>query len=123
MCALAKDPFYILNIPVRADKGLIAEAADQQSLIYDADLCGSAMDKLLNPVRRLEAELDWFPQEDEETVRIISEAVRNRLPVPEETVSKLGGLGWINASVYDLSLMGAAMPFFTRAPTLPGSMM
>ncbi len=107
MCALAKDPFYILNIPVRADKGLIAEAADQQSLIYDADLCGSAMDKLLNPVRRLEAELDWFPQEDEETVRVISEAVRNRLRVPEETVSKLGDLGWINASVYDLSLMGA----------------
>lgn len=99
---LKTNPFYILNIPMSSDRTRIADAAEQRSLVYDPDICGRAMDRLLNPARRLAAELDWFPGEDEETVKSIKEAVTAGRAVPADVEGTLNGIGAVNALIFRL---------------------
>lgn len=101
---ICDNPFYILNIPMVASAKEIANAAETQSLVNDEKSCRGAMNELLNPARRLKAEFDWFPQEGENVVLSICEAVRSGQPIPDELMAGSGGLGRINAMLYDLSL-------------------
>ena len=101
---LRDNPFYILRIPMRAPKEKVMAAAETQSLRSDSGMYDHLAYQLVNPVKRLEAELDWFPQEDDETVSVIMEAVRKGEPVFHEMASVLSDLGRINAAVYDLSI-------------------
>ena len=64
---LRDNPFYIFEIPMDASKERIMAAAERQSLRSDSGNCDRMAEMLVKPAIRLEAELDWFPQEEEET--------------------------------------------------------
>ncbi|WP_257555415.1 hypothetical protein [Sphingobium sp. CFD-2] len=59
--ALATNPFAVLNVTTRDDRERIMEAAEDRSLMIDAEKCQDARAVLTNPRRRIDAELAWFP--------------------------------------------------------------
>lgn len=58
---LLQNPFYILGASLRDNKRKITELADDRSLTTDADIIAKARMELLNPRKRLTAELAWLP--------------------------------------------------------------
>lgn len=58
---LKDNPFYILKLPCSATRKQIYAAADELSLWDSSGQAEEAQVKLLNPVSRLSAEMDWFP--------------------------------------------------------------
>lgn len=58
---LQENPFYILDVSVRATKQEILAAAEDKSLFEDFETVENAKNALLDSSRRLEAELAWFP--------------------------------------------------------------
>ena len=61
---LKKNPFYVLNISCKADRRRIMSAASDAAFLLDSSVCSEAQNALLNPSRRLAAELDWFLDSD-----------------------------------------------------------
>jgi hypothetical protein len=60
-CPLFRGPFYLLGASVRDDRRKILELCEQHALSANAEACGKARADLINPRRRLAAELGWFP--------------------------------------------------------------
>lgn len=58
---LCKNPFHILGASPRDDRRRIMELADERSLLFDPDRCMQARSDLLNPAKRLFAEMAWMP--------------------------------------------------------------
>ena len=58
---LTKNPFYILDLTCEADRAAINAAADELSFFDEDGSVEEAQNALLNPAKRLEAEMDWFP--------------------------------------------------------------
>ncbi len=95
------NPFYLLNIPMSAKKGMIAAAAEAAELggsSFDGD---EVLSMLLSPDARTEAEISWFPGEEERTVQDIRYAVRTSAPV---RTAGLRGLSLLNAELYNFSI-------------------
>jgi outer membrane protein assembly factor BamE (lipoprotein component of BamABCDE complex) len=55
-----KNPFYILGATSRDDRETIVSLFEEKSLLYDYSQCQDALNILLNPRRRLFAEITWF---------------------------------------------------------------
>lgn len=72
---LRDNPFYVLNIPMSASRGEISAKIEELSLFLDVAICDEAQSCLANPAKRIEAEIDWFPGESEETIVAIREAI------------------------------------------------
>jgi hypothetical protein len=58
---IQRNPFHILGVSACDNRQRILEAAEERSLIIDADLCAKARSDLTNPRTRLAAELAWLP--------------------------------------------------------------
>lgn len=58
---MVDNPFAVLDVSTRDDRHRIMAAAEERSLLLDADVCQRALADLLNLRRRLEAEFGWFP--------------------------------------------------------------
>ena len=58
---LLDNPFYILKCLPESSKSTILEQADNRSFDIDEQRCTDAKNILLNPKKRLEAEICWFP--------------------------------------------------------------
>lgn len=58
---LLQNPFYILKATSRDTKERIIELSDEQSLIIDSNISSQARSDLLNPKKRLAAEISWLP--------------------------------------------------------------
>ena len=58
---IQRNPFHILGVSARDNRQRIVEAAEERSLILNADLCAKARGDLTNPRSRLAAELAWLP--------------------------------------------------------------
>ena len=65
---LAKNPFFVLAVPMDGNRALIHEAAEEKSLVGDEAAIREAAAVLTNPRKRLAAEVGWFPGEEFETV-------------------------------------------------------
>ena len=101
---LKDNPFCVLNIPMSADKRRIYSSVEELGLEADPSACEEAALVLVHPAKRLDAELDWFPEDDESTVRMIREAVRAGMPVPGEVESELSASGKLNTAMNGLGL-------------------
>ena len=91
---LRDNPFYILSVTMSASRREIANKAEEQSFLLDADICNDAQACLTNPAKRVMAEIGWFPGEDEETISQIRESTDNDMDVD---ASALGVNGKLNA--------------------------
>ena len=101
---LRENPFFILNIPLSADKHTIYARADDLSLLLDPAVCDEAAAELSSPLRRLEAELDWFPEDEEAVIDLIREDVSAGRSVSPATIEKLSPSGRLNAALYNLAV-------------------
>lgn len=98
---LSTNPFYTLNLPCTADRKAIVSAAEEQSFFCDAQACTEAQNALLNPSKRLSAELNWFLEESESTASKIRDCIQNLTPIPTGQLSPLSKL---NATLYNFSI-------------------
>ena len=55
------NPFYILKCMPESSRSTIHEQAEEKSFDIDENLCKEAENILINPKKRLEAEISWFP--------------------------------------------------------------
>jgi len=58
---LVNNPFHILAATPRDNRHRIMELADERSLLFDPAGCAQARSDLLNPRKRLAAEMAWLP--------------------------------------------------------------
>jgi len=58
---LFENPFYILRATPRDNRQRIVELAEERSLVLDPDVCNKARADLLHPIKRIAAEVGWFP--------------------------------------------------------------
>ena len=115
---IRNDPFYILDIPMTAGSRQIFAAAEEMSLLEDPAKCEDAAAALISPAKRLEAELDWFPETGEDTIRNIRESISCSRAIDSSIITELTGISRANAAVYDLILeaSGGASPDAGIAP-------
>ena len=57
---LEQNPFYILEVSPEDKRALIISKAEEKAFFMDGNECEEAQAKLLNPEKRLYAEMDWF---------------------------------------------------------------
>ena len=58
---LLQNPFYVLTATQRDNRRRIMDLAEQRGLLADADACLEAQAALINPRRRISAEMAWLP--------------------------------------------------------------
>ena len=78
---LKDNPFYILDVPLSANRRRIAEATEEMGFMLGTDVCSEAQSILTNPTKRLQAELDWFPETDSEAISTIRDSISNDQPI------------------------------------------
>lgn len=99
---LRNNPFFVLNVDCGSDRRTIVAAADELGFLQDSDRCADAQSALLNPQKRLAAELDWFPDADAQLITWIRQAIAagSRIPIGE-----FGTITRLNAELYNLSYL------------------
>lgn len=98
---LQKNPFHILNISCGAGRREIVAAADEMGFMLDAEVCAEAQNVLINPSKRLSAEIGWFIDVDQQTMEKIQSFIDNDEPIPTDGLTSLSRL---NAALYNLSI-------------------
>ena len=99
---LEKNPFYILEVMPGDKRASIISKAEEKAFFADGNECEEAQARLLNPEKRLYAEIDWFfDLTIERTVDI-----HNCISEGAEIVSDgLQGITRLNAVLYNFSRM------------------
>lgn len=100
------NPFYILGASPRDSKQVLHEKAEDKAFELPEDVCRNAERILLNPKKRLEAEVSWFPglspkKTSELIVQILDDS--KNLNYDSEYVNQLDGLIGSNALALYLS--------------------
>lgn len=62
------NPFHLLGASTLDDRRRIMELAEEKSLFQDPELIRQAQADLINPRKRLSAEIAWMPGMKQETV-------------------------------------------------------
>lgn len=108
---LDKNPFFVLNVTCSDSRRVIASALDQLSLIYDHENYDEAQNILINPKRRLSAEIDWFVDVDSNELEGIRTCIREKKPINSENFTSLSKL---NASLFNFTLIEGIDPSHIR---------
>lgn len=94
------NPFYILGVSCGADQRTVAAAAARKGPQFS-----SAGNMLLDPAARLTAELNWFPDVNEQVIG----QIRRYLDAGQKIPAGVGGsLAAMNVEIYNLSLLRGA---------------
>ena len=105
---LLKNPFYLLNVSCTDNRKKITAAADELGHLLDADECANAQNALLNPAKRLTAELDWFIDCDPVMIETIRNCIKTQFSISSVSLSPLAAL---NAALYNFSLTQTNVSF------------
>lgn len=70
------NPFYILGASPRDSKQILHEKAEDKAFELPEDICRNAERMLLNPQRRLEAEVSWLPGISPNRVRVMLDIIK-----------------------------------------------
>ena len=99
---LKKNPFYVINVACDADRAAINAAAEL--LFFDeSGEIEAAQLALLNPSKRLTAEMDWFPDLPHSAVAEIRMKIAENASIPS-----IRGGGWItqlNIATYNFGFL------------------
>lgn len=98
---LLKNPFYLLQVPCSASRRQVMAAAEEMSFLYDSDACTDAQNALLNPVKRLSAEMDWFADLDQKAIEELRESIASGCAIKSDCFPPLSKL---NAALYNFSI-------------------
>ena len=107
---LLKNPFHILGATTRDNRQRVMELEEEQGLLSDADECRAARDTLINPRKRISAEVAWLPGVDPGT----STEVLRHLDTPNQNLLNITRVPHIARA--NLLITGVS-----RLPNLPSS--
>ena len=107
---LLKNPFHILGATTRDNRHRVMELEEGQGLLSDPDECRAARDTLINPRKRISAEVAWLPGVDPET----SAEVLRHLDAPNQNLLNITRVTHIARA--NLLITGVS-----RLPNLPSS--
>ena len=85
---ILKTPFHILGVTTRDNRHKILELEEERSLLSDADECKVARETLINPRKRISAEVAWLPGTDPP----LSDVVLRHLDSPNQNFLNITGL-------------------------------
>ena|GEM_PF-4502327 len=74
---LLQNPFYILNASPFDNRAKLTDLADEHSLLFDSDESMQVLSILLNPRKRISAEIAWLPGVTPELLREIMTLLRS----------------------------------------------
>lgn len=111
MTILHKNPFFVLNVTCTDSRKVIASAADQLSLINGNENYDEVQNTLINPKKRLSAEIDWFVDLDSSQLEDIRTCIHEKNPINYENFTSLSKL---NASLYNFNLVEGIDPSLIR---------
>ena len=101
-----ENPFYILDTSPRDNKRIIHEKAEEKMLFEDEELCRNAERVLLNPQKRLDAEISWFigisPKKAKSIIETVASAAESNI-FDYDFFSQLDGLSYANIMAIFLS--------------------
>jgi len=78
---LKKNPFFILKVGCDADRAAINASAEELAFFDEEGNVEQAQLTLLNPAKRLTAEMDWFPGLSETELEQVREAIEKNQPI------------------------------------------
>ena len=96
------NPFYLLEVSPKDKRTTIISKAEEKAFFLEDGSCEVAQATLLNPSKRLLAELDWFLDVDEKKVEKISKCIAESKAISTECLSPISK---INALLFNFSIM------------------
>ena len=78
---LKKNPFFILKVGCDADRAAINASAEELAFFDEEGNVEQAQLTLLNPAKRLTAEMDWFPGLSQAELEQVSKAIEENHPI------------------------------------------
>lgn len=81
---LLQNPFHVLKVSPLDMREKIIEVTEEQSLFGDAEICTQCSQDLLNPKKRLAAEIAWFTNSKPERLATVLHSLEKE---PEELIS------------------------------------
>lgn len=98
---LEQNPFYILEVSPNEKRASIISKAEEKAFFADGNECEEAQAKLLNPEKRLSAELDWFYEISIEKMADIHNCISES---KEIAFDDLTGISRLNAVLHNFLL-------------------
>lgn len=98
---LENNPFFVLEVAPTDKRATIISKAEEKAFLLEGNSCDEAQASLLNPSKRLSAEMDWFCGCDETTTSNISKSIKNKTPI---STDGLTGLAKLNATLFNFAL-------------------
>ena len=99
---LEKNPFYILEVMPGDKRASIISKAEEKAFFADGNECEEAQASLINPTRRLSAELEWFFNVSAKTQAEIIKSIKNKDEICTETLS---GISRLNAVLHNFLVL------------------
>ena len=99
---LEKNPFYILEVMPGDKRASIISKAEEKAFFANGNECEEAQASLINPTRRLSAELEWFFSVSAKTQAEIIKSIKNKDEICTETLS---GISRLNAALHNFLVL------------------
>ena len=99
---ISNNPFYILEVTPRDKRATIISKAEEKVFFLEDGSGEAAQATLLNPAKRLLAELDWFLDVDKKGIENISKCIADNQEISTEGLSPISK---INALLFNFSIM------------------
>lgn len=98
---LEQNPFYILEVSPNEKRASIISKAEEKAFFADSNECEEAQAKLLNPEKRLSAELNWFYEISIEKMADIHNCISESKEIAFDDLTEISRL---NAVLHNFSL-------------------
>ncbi|MDP3113910.1 MAG: hypothetical protein Q8M98_03945 [Candidatus Cloacimonadaceae bacterium] len=92
---LLSNPFYILGASTYDNRKRLLEISEEKSLFIDASICAAAKSDLLNPQKRLFAEISWLPGIKPSEVSTIIQSL-NDYNLDDGLICKMSSMAKVN---------------------------
>lgn len=99
---LEKNPFYILEVLPGDKRASIISKAEEKAFFADGNECDEAQASLINPTRRLSAELEWFFDVSANNQAETIKCIKNK---KEICTDGLSGISRLNAVLHNFSTL------------------
>lgn len=98
---LEQNPFYILEVSPGEKRASIIAKAEEKAFFSEGNECEDAQSSLINPARRVSAELEWFFGLTVNQQADIINSIQNNKEISTDGMS---GISRLNALVYNFSV-------------------
>lgn len=96
-----ENPFYLLGLSCDADRRTIVSACEEKEFLLDSEICANAQSMLLNPGKRLAAEMGWFISVEPSMLANIINSIEKNEPIKTDGLT---GTARLNATLYNFSI-------------------